>query len=129
MRIVLAIMQNQYINETSAHSRPSVIALYIISSMTSQCRDYVSESPARAPPRARGEVTLFIAGRLADVLWWNFLWILGVSLSAFKLLRMLAIEEGLRKHSDTISVILRCSPCGDSDCMAVFTGCLDVGVV
>ena len=50
-------------------------------------------------------------------------------LSAFKLLRMLAIEEGLCKHSDTISVILGRSPCGDSDCRAVFTGCLAVGVV
>ena len=73
---------NTHSSEISAHSRPNVIALYIISSMLSQCGDYVSESPARAPMRARGEVTLFIAGRLDDVLWWNFLWILGCRLSS-----------------------------------------------
>ena len=54
-------------------------------------------------------------------MWWNFLWIFGVRLSALRWLRMLAMEEGLRRHSDTRSVMLRRSlGCG----VGVVTGCL-----
>ena len=56
---------------------------------------------------ARGEVSPAMAGREVGVaLGLNFLSIFGVKPSAFSSLRMLAMDEGLRRHSATISVML-----------------------
>lgn len=75
-------------------------------------------SPAFLLSLARGEVSPVMAGREVGVaLGLNFLSIFGVKPSAFSSLRMLAMEEGLRKHSATISVMLDRSPWGKG-CLA-----------